>query len=146
MAEKKIDYDRGVIINTHRTGMDVFMYADDPGIYLSAHSLPVSEEIAKEAGYDTEKLGKERLRKERRLAAMEAIDKDLEDVKDMGEKIIKEDEGFKLVHIGLERYVVRDPEDNQLNKGVLTQVQGEKLLTSMADSARKAKEVIVAKK
>ena len=38
MAERKIDYDRGVFIRTASDlGMDVFMYRDTPGIYLNAH-------------------------------------------------------------------------------------------------------------
>jgi hypothetical protein len=51
-----IDLDRGVeyrAIGQH--GPSIYMYADDPGTYLDAHGVPVSDELAAAAGFDVKK-------------------------------------------------------------------------------------------
>lgn len=115
-TERKIDYDRGVIIQTEPgTGMDVFMYIDSPGKFINAHGSAVPDKIAAAAGYDVEKLGKERLRRERKAAANAIIDKELNDDNELDEKDVKEFEGWKVVSIGLGRHNVKDPDGNVLN-------------------------------
>jgi hypothetical protein len=133
-----IDYDRGVIINTHeRTGMDVFMYVDDPGKFLTAHSKVVPDEIAKEAGYDVEKLAKERNKKERKEKAMEMIDAELADDKDNRTETVLERNGYKVVTTGLGRHHVLDPDDNRLTNAPQSFEMAEKLLNAMAGAEKK---------
>lgn len=133
MAERVIDYDRGVIIRSHAiSGMDVYMYVDEPGRYLTAHGTEVPEQIAKEAGYDVEKLAKDRVRKERKIQATEAIDRELSDEQNVVEDVVAERNGFKLVSIGLGRHHLKDPEGNQLTGQSLPYESGMKLLDSMA--------------
>jgi hypothetical protein len=133
MAERKVDYDRGVIINVHPgTGMDVFMYVDAPGKYITAHSNEVSETIAREAGYDVEKLSKERTRLERKLAAAKLIDAELADDKDIEQVVVRERDGWKLVSFGVGRHNVVDPDGNVLNRSPLSLEMGEKIFVSFA--------------
>lgn len=138
MADRIIDYDRGVLINTHFSGMDVFMYVDDPGKFLTAHNTVVPDEIAKQAGYDTDKLGKERVRLERRKVANALIDKEMADDKDIVETVVFENNGFKLVSIGMGRHNVRDPDGNILNAHPLPKETGEKLFAAMAGTPDKS--------
>lgn len=131
-----IDYDRGVIINTHQlSGMDVFMYIDDPGKYLTAHSVAVSETIAKEAGYDVEKFSKDRVKKSRKEQALELIDAELADDKDVREEVVGERNGFKLVTTGLGRHHVVDPDGNRVNPMPMAEESAKKLFNGMAGPA-----------
>lgn len=115
-AERKIDYDRGVIIKTHAaSGMSVYMYLDQPGVYLDAYERPVSEKLAIEAGYDVQVYGKERIKRERMAQAMLAIEQELADADAQEAKIVSDIAGYKLVDIGLGRFNVVDPDDNVLN-------------------------------
>lgn len=140
MADRVIDYDRGVLINVHKeTGMDVFMYVDEPGKYLTAHGHPVPAAIAAQAGYDTEKLEKERIRQERKLQASAIIDKELSDEKDVVEIEVGKAAGFTLVSIGLGRHHLKDPEGNQITANPLTLEQGKKLLAAMSEDVTKGK-------
>jgi hypothetical protein len=133
MADRKIDYDRGVLINTHPTlGFDVYMYVDDPGKYLTVHGKAIPKEIAKAAGYDVDRFEKERIRKERRDQALEQIDKDLLEAADVQESEEKELNGWKLINIGMGRYHVADPDGNKVTPQPITQEQGLKLLSQMA--------------
>ncbi len=138
MPVGNIDYDRGVIINTHRpSGMDVFMYVDDPGHFLNAHSAQVSDDIAREAGYDVEQLAKERLKKERKAQAMQMIDAELADDKDVTEETIVEKDGYKVVSTGLGRNHVIDPDGNRLTSFPLALEAAKKLLDGMTGNIKK---------
>lgn len=133
MADRAIDYDRGVLIMTHPdTGIDVFMYIDQPGVYLTAHGHPIADKIAKESGYDVEKFAREKLRNERRAKAHDLIDKELESETDVVEKEVEKKGGFTLVSIGLGRHHLKDAEGQQITAHALTLEQGKKLLAAMA--------------
>lgn len=147
MPAGNIDYDRGVIINTHPgTGMDIYMYVDSPGFFLTAHAKPVPDELAKQAGYDVEKLAKERLRKSRREQALTAIDKELADSRDVEETVVKAIGAWKLVHIGLGRHFVIDPEGNRINPTPLTEEIGTRLLSTMSGEEKKEEVKVALKK
>lgn len=132
-TDRVIDYDRGVIINNHaNTGMDVFMYVDDPGKFLTAHGNVVPDDLAKEAGYNVDKLAKDRLRIDRRKQANAAIEKELADENEVEDVLVEERAGFKLVAYGLGRHKLIDPDGNVLNAHPLTSETGARLLTAMA--------------
>lgn len=137
MANRKIDYDRGVIISQHKqTGMDIFMYVDTPGVYLNAFGTPVADKLAKEAGYDVEKFGKERVKRERMKAATDAIEQELAIVNDQGVKtVVEETEGFKIIDIGLGRHFVEDPDGNKLTSVPLPLEQAKVLLRQLVPNA-----------
>lgn len=132
MPVGNIDYDRGVIINTHKTtGMDVFMYVDDPGKFLNAHSKAVSDELAAEAGFDVEKLGRDRVKKERKEQAVALIDAELADDKDVKEEVVAESNGYKIITTGLGRHHVVDPDGNRLTNFPVMLDVATKLMNSM---------------
>lgn len=110
-----ISYKRGVFIKTEAlSGIDVFMYVDTPGVYLNAYGTEVSEELAKQAGFDVEKYGKEKLKRERMAAAMTAIEQELQLADEQEHKVVAEKGGFKVKDLGLGRAIVEDPDGNKL--------------------------------
>ena len=133
MAEKTIDLDRGVIICNHSAGFNVYMYVDTPGVYLNAYGAEVPIGIASEAGFDTERNGKLRQRRERMAKAMQEIEKDLALV-DRVHEVLMEQAGLKLVHVGFERYIIEDADGNNLTKQPLTKEQGENLLPRLVNA------------
>ena len=131
---RNISYKRGVIINMDpRTGVEIFMYVDDPGVYLSAHGTPVSEGLAQSAGYDIAKFAKERKLKERLKQAHASIQKELEmeSAKSDNRIVVKEKSGWKVTDIGLGRHNVQDPEGNVMHKGHLTGEQALSLIEQL---------------
>lgn len=128
----KIDLDRGVMM-TSFNGVEVFMYVDDPGVYLNAYGTEVPESLAKQAGFDTEKYGKQHKRKVRMAAAQANIEAELAMI-DEGkpQKVVKDLKGFKLVDIGLGRFYVKDPDDNVLTKEPVSRAMGDKLLVALS--------------
>lgn len=131
MAQGNIDYDRGVTMRSHPTGVTVYMYIDEPGTFRNAFGVEVSDDLAREAGFDVEKLGKQKLRRERVAKAMEAIDADLAEA-GAEKRTVASRAGFHLVDIGLGRFNVEDPEGNILNPTPLTEAQGRPLLDKIA--------------
>lgn len=139
MSERTINYDDGVIINVHPgTGMDVFMYVDKPGAYLTAHGRDVPEAIAREAGFDVDRLSKEKLRRERKAQAGAIIDKELADDANTVEECVDEQNGFRLVSIGLGRHNVKDPDGNILNTSPLPKESALRLFKAMTGDEVKA--------
>lgn len=130
----KIDLDRGAMMKrVMATGVDVYMYTDTPGVYLNAFGGVASPELAKEAGYDIEKYGKEKLRRERMDQAMREIEAEL-NMDTIERSVHKELKGFKSINIGLGRYIVMDPEGNQLTKQPISREQSELLLEKLVPS------------
>lgn len=127
----KIDYNRGVMKRHHQTGVEVYMYLDTPGVYLNAFEMPVSEKLAKEAGYDVEKLGKDKLRRERMATAAALIEQELADENDMERKVEVEVNGLRLVNIGKDRFVVEDPDGARLTPVPLTHAMAQGVFEAM---------------
>lgn len=117
----KIDLDRGVHSRTHpATGMDVYMYVDDPGVYLTAHGTPVPEELAVQAGFPTQEYAKKRRIKLALAAAHNKVMQELAEA-NQGEKIVtKERDGFRVVDLGYDRYQVLSPDGDVLNTTYLS--------------------------
>lgn len=137
MTDRAIDYDRGVSIREDpKTGVQVFMYKDTPGVYLDVFGHEVSEELAKAASFDVENLSKARQRRERMAAAMAAIAADLPMDTDL--KTVKERDGFKIVEYGMGRHRVEDPDGNTLNTIPLPKEQAFLLLDNLAPEPKPA--------
>lgn len=113
MAEIKIDLDRGVQIRNSIHGIAVYMYYDDPGVYLNAHGDPVSEDLAREAGYDIARLAREKTRRDAVKKAMGEINEQFSYVGD--DEVTKERNGYQIVKSG-DFYTIRDPEGGILTK------------------------------
>lgn len=122
MSTRKIDYERGytpgrpgvggVIIRTNPTlNMDVYMYLDDPGVYLNVYGKPVPPALAAEAGFDIGRWEKARKKKQAFLVfkseqeAIEAADES-EDAR----KVVAESDGFSLIELPLGRGTIIGPD------------------------------------
>lgn len=122
-----IDYDRGVTHKRHPSGLDVYMYKDQPGVFLNAFGREVTPDLAAAAGFDVDRLLKEKTKRERMALAMAAIEEEFE-----GEaKQVKSKGEFKAVHVGFGRHNVLDADGNKLNPRPLTKEEALKLLEQM---------------
>lgn len=137
--ERKIDYDRGVLIKQiASTGMEVFMYRNDPGVYYTAHGSEVNKALAELAGFDVTRHTAMREHRQRVNRASEMIAKELEVDNGVGKRIVvQEVAGFKMVDLGKGRYWVED-EHGPLNKGtVLTKDMAETVFNACVGDLRK---------
>lgn len=134
-VQLNIDYDRGVTKRKHKaTGIDVYMYDDEPGVFRTAHGNIIAVKFAKEAGFDIASLEKERVKKERVAQAMSAIEAEFSSHGAVRE-VLKEKDGLRVVHIGAGRHNVEDPDGGVLNQVHLSKEVALKLLDSLAPSA-----------
>lgn len=139
--DNKIDYDRGVIIRTEpKTGVDVYMYRDSPGVWLNAYGTPVTEELAKMAGFDVERYSKERIKRERMATAMAAIEQEMASAA-VKKAVVMERGGFSVIDIGLGRFHVEDPDGNQLTSTFLPKETAIMLLDQLSPPVVEPKKV-----
>lgn len=119
MTERKINYDRGVVIRLiNSMNMEVFMYRDEPGVFYSAHGKEVPVALARAAGYDVDRLLVQRQHRERVKIASDKIASELQVGKELGKRIVvQEAEGYRIVSLGLGRHEVEDDEGNSLTPG-----------------------------
>lgn len=128
---KHIDVDRGVLMRyLEGTGIQVYMYVDEPGVFLNAFGKEVSEDLAKQAGFDVERLSRERVKRERMKAAFAAIEAEI-DNSEAKENVVEERDGFRLIDIGLGRYMIKDPEGASLNPVPVTEQIAKKLFDQL---------------
>jgi hypothetical protein len=142
MLNGSIDINRGVTLCVTTDGVEVYMYKDTPGVYLNAYGKPVTEALAARAGFDVEKLGKARRRREMIAQAAQIIDDEL-DSDSVTAKVAKERDGFRLVNIGLGRHVIEDPDGQRLTPTPVTKEQAERLFDELVP---KPAEPVVEKK
>lgn len=113
-----IDFDRGVKIRQDdKTGIQIYMYKDEPGVYYDRHGRRVPETLAKQAGFDVARFARLRQHKQKVKDFFDAIE-DLEKV-DLGlaqQAVAREKAGFKLVFLPLNRAVVLGPDGQQMCK------------------------------
>lgn len=141
-----IDYDRGVTFNVEpKSGMNIYMYDNEPGVYRNIHGLVVPAELAQSAGFDTEKHAKAKLKTERMALAMKAIEVELEHAADAKEEPVMQKCGFKVMDIGLERYNVLDPDGNVLNAVALSKPVAKTLLAQLTAECKEEPKKVVTK-
>lgn len=93
-----IDMDRGVMYCTHGpSGMVIYMYIDTPGEYFDAHTQPVPETLAKDAGFNTEKYAKQRKRNAEMAKVMKVLDSEM--AIDDSRQIHAEKNGYRLISL-----------------------------------------------
>ena len=108
-----IDYDRGVYKCVHPTGVEVFMYADEPGVFRNAFGAEVSEEMGAQSGFEVEQLALQRRKKERLNDAAHIIEQEFSGAP--GEReVVEERGGFSVIGLGHGRHIVEDPDGNNL--------------------------------
>jgi hypothetical protein len=104
-----------------------------PGVFYNDHGTEVDPQLAKEAGYDVPALLKERKKRERIRVATEVIEAEYRPEEAVSETV-KEKNGFKVVHVGLDRHNIVDPDGNVLNKKHLTKGDALRTLEIVAAS------------
>lgn len=107
-----IDANRGFINHKTRHGVEVFMYKDDPGIYLSASGAMVSEALAKDAGFPVVPLKKKGEMKRVLAEAHAEIEQRFQAAT---EKVLKTSKDYVIVSLGEKRYVIRDSNGTQIH-------------------------------
>lgn len=126
----RINLDRGVVKRIQpRSGMGIYMYKDQPGVYLTADASPVPDKLAAEAGFDVSRLAREKLRKERMAEVMKRLEAEFGDEP---EKVVFEKEGFKVASEGQGVYAVYSPDDNRLTDKPLTKKDAVSLVKQLA--------------
>lgn len=133
----RIDLDRGVISRSHPSlGMDVYMYVDDPGVYLTAHGTEVALALAEQAGFEVDKYAKQHKIK---VAMANAQADVLAQFNEATTEVLVERNGFKVVDIGLGRCNVLSPDGDLLNKTPVSREQAEILLKHLTPDEKDAK-------
>lgn len=134
----KIDLNRGVTIRRHAsTGVQVFMYKDDPGVFLNAHGTEVDPALAASAGFDIDTLLKEKVKRERQAVAMAAIEAEFSAGPAKSE-VVRSVDGFNLVAVGLGRHKVLDPDGEELHSTPLTLEEANLLLDQLTHTQPEA--------
>lgn len=138
----EIDLNRGVRSRRDpRTGVEVYMYKDTPGEYLTAHGTPVSEEFARKVGFPVEDLGKQKRKRELMEQARVRIEHELEQAAQEPENVLEERNGFKVIGVGSAGSALfRDPEGNNLTPHPVNRDMAFKLLDEMAGPAPEVKD------
>lgn len=137
MGVLKVDYNRPLIKMADKaTGIEIYMYLDLPGVYYNSYELPVTDALASSAGFDIVKYGKLKKRREQLAMAMEAIDAqlDMQDYNEAHETIVERG-GFSVVHIGLGRHIIKDPEGGKLVDRPLTLEEAKAALEKLVPEA-----------
>lgn len=116
----KIDLDRGVHQRIDpNSGMDVYMYVDTPGVYLTIHGTEVDVELARRAGFPVEEQLRQRHIKEALASAQDKVLAELQAADQSMKVVVKEADGFKIIDIGYDRYQVLSPDDDVLTPSPL---------------------------
>jgi hypothetical protein len=133
-----VDADRGYMLMKHPSGVEVYMYLDDPGVYLNAFATEVPEEFAAQAGFPVEKYAKLKLRRVKMAQAQALIDAELmadEDVR----KVLKVINGFQLIKLPMDRYQILDPDGVALTQPIAGKEAVERIYIAVAfDNDKKA--------
>ncbi len=129
-----IDYNRGVTKRITQSGVEIFMYKDEPGVFRNAFGDTVALELAEQAGYDVAHLGQIRAKRQRLSEAHAAIEAEFQSSETTRE-VVQEINGYQLVSIGLGRHEVLDPEGNKLSTDPLTRQEADVLIKAMIPNA-----------
>lgn len=117
-----MDINRGLEIRKHpSTGAEIYMVIGnkelgvppEPGVYYNINDLPVSEDMAAEAGFPVEQHRKAREKAAALAKASAVIEAQYAGVEAKNE-VIAERRGYKLLDIGMDRYAVLDPDGTNL--------------------------------
>jgi len=131
-----IDKDRGVTIRRHLTGIQVCMYKDAPGEFFDINGNPVGEELAAQAGFDTEALERERQKRERMAEAQKRIEQEYASESERVEQEInaglqEEIPGYSVQHVGGGRYGVVDASGNRITSKPMSKDEAEVFLKNL---------------
>ena len=113
----KVDVNRGCYIRMHRaTGMAIYMYADQPGVFLNDHARPVPHEMAAEAGFDVEPLLRAKRKNDALHKAQMAIEAEYKT--SVQRDVIAEHGEYRVVGLGNDLFLVEFEDGSPLSKPV----------------------------
>lgn len=115
------------------TGIEVYMYLDMPGVYYNSFETEVAESLAEAAGFDVAKYAKARKKRELMAIAMKGIEHQLEmqEENPPEKEVVEERGGFAIVHIGMDRHIIEDPDGGKLVDKPLTLAEAEAALNQL---------------
>lgn len=138
------DFDRGLIIRTHLpSGMDVFMYRNEPGVFMNAFGKSVSDAIAKEAfGHARfDELTRRRQFRQKMKDAERAIEAEMAMVAKIEKRVVRKAAGLNLVDVGNEQYLIEDADGGRLTPQPLPRPTAEKVFDKLVgDESEQAPE------
>lgn len=122
--ENPIDLNRGVTIKTDpSTGARIYMYKDQPGVFLNAHGAVVAETLAARCGFQVKDLMRERRKREALIKSAQEIEAEFEEkmaVKTADKVLAESADGYKAVQRPFGRCWVYGPDDKPINDRPLT--------------------------
>ena len=134
MPDGPIDENLGVIVKfVKKSGIEVYMYKREPGIYRTRSGDLIDKKIAFEAGFRVEELDQKRVMLQRKADAFAAIDEEFSS--SVEEKVLVSGGGFEAVRVGpatLGRYIIRGPDGKQLTEGFVNQKEARRLISKLA--------------
>jgi len=114
------DRDRGVLIRNHPTGFRVGTYPDSPGVYVDERGFPVSEDIARAAGFDIKSDSMQRQRQEALRRATQQVEEQFQSVQQRLMKLAENNgEGVKIKEIVTGRFGIFDADDTLITVGMV---------------------------
>ncbi len=129
-ANPGIDLNRGVV-HRETSGVEVYMYKDDPGVYLNAFGLPISEDLAKRAGFDIERFRRGHAFKDHMAKAEEQWKAQKGVADEAAHETVIERAGWKVNHISLGRHHIYDPDGNRITTTMVTREEALDLLDAL---------------
>lgn len=121
-----LDLDRGVTKRKHPNGFVVAMYKDAPGHFLDTHGRELTEDLAKQAGFDVDNLITERRKQEKMQEARAQIEREFESQSEEIERLLDaRTEKYEVRHVGGGRYGIYDDEGNRLTQKPMTRDEAE---------------------
>ncbi len=129
-----IDLDRPYLMRKATdVNMKIYMYFDQPGVYLNAHGKEIPDTIAIKAGFDVKRWAKQKYKMERMEKFREQVEAELEADDDVTEdKVLGTKAGYKIIGRPLGLADVYDPDGEKLNERAIPVAEAELLMNMMA--------------
>lgn len=130
----KIDLNRGVRKQIDsKTGIEVFMYKDKPGVYYDRAGNELDEKLAKSAGFDVQGLKKRREKMQKMQEAISAIEAEYGDAPMFYEK-----GGLKTIEagVGTGRFKIADKDGIPMSEKEFSFKGAKDIIDSMAASSK----------
>lgn len=140
-----IDVTRGVEIRRDRsTGVRVYMYVDEPGVYLNAFGKPIAEAFAAKAGFPVDQYARQRIAREKISDFTKKLQHDMEvaSLTEDREEITKRG-GYVVYRMPFGNAVVVSEEGENLTDRPIAEAQAMELLEALAGPAEVKEPVVV---
>lgn len=128
-----IDVNRGVEIRRERsTGVRVYMYVSEPGVYLNAFGKPIAESFAAKAGFPVEQYARARTAREK-IADFTRKMQDEMNVENLTEnrKVLASRGGYTVYEMPYGNAVVVSDEGDNLTPTPIAKAQAMELLEAL---------------